>query len=263
MSSLSPKTTTRRPPSAHTASIARGATARSAVSPRVPSPLNSAANRRISTNTTLPSQETNEALLASLKQETDQKEQLLLQLQDKDQTIASLTGDVESLTSTIHTTETRLNELYNEQARSEAEMAQRIDIADKLRSQIREMEKEKRDTQRRYNEQTMTFEAERQAFYDNEQHLRSRIQSLSEALKRAEEAAREIREQQYNEESQLQEAPSIHKPSVPQQDPNDPENEPAEMTALKLELSTLVTSHSSLQSTLVLIQTQLMDGRKP
>jgi len=57
------------------------------------------------------------------------------------------------LTSTIHTTETRLNELYNEQARSEAEMAQRIDIADKLRSQIREMEKEKRDTQRRYNEQ--------------------------------------------------------------------------------------------------------------
>ena len=105
----------------------------------------------------------------------------------------------------------------------------------------------------------MTFEAERQAFYDNEQHLRSRIQSLSEALKRAEEAAREIREQQYNEESQLQEAPSIHKPSVPQQDSNDPENEPAEMTALKLELSTLVTSHSSLQSTLVLIQTQLMD----
>lgn len=105
----------------------------------------------------------------------------------------------------------------------------------------------------------MTFEAERQAFYDNEQHLRSRIQSLSEALKRAEEAAREIREQQYNEESQLQEAPSVHKPSVPQQDSNDPENEPAEMTALKLELSTLATSHSSLQSTLVLIQTQLMD----
>ena len=77
MSSLSPKTTTRRPISTHTASIARGATARSAVSPRVPSPLNSAANRRISTNTTLPSQETNEALLASLKQETDQKEQVV------------------------------------------------------------------------------------------------------------------------------------------------------------------------------------------
>lgn len=43
---------------------------------------------------------------------------------------------------------------------------------------------------------------------------------------------------------------------------NDPENEPAEMTALKLELSTLATSHSSIQSTLVLLQTQLMDLKR-
>jgi len=106
----------------------------------------------------------------------------------------------------------------------------------------------------------MTFEAERQAFYDNEQHLRSRIQSLSEALKRAEEVAKEDSEPHYNEEAQLQEAPSI--PSISQHDLNDPENEPAEMTALKLELSTLATSHSSLQSTLVLLQTQLMDLKR-
>jgi len=106
----------------------------------------------------------------------------------------------------------------------------------------------------------VTFEAERQAFYDNEQHLRSRIQSLSEALKRAEEAAKENSESHYNEEVQLQEAPSI--PSISQHDLNDPENEPAEMTALKLELSTLATSHSSLQNTLLLLQTQLMDLRR-
>jgi predicted nuclease with TOPRIM domain len=74
-------------------------------------------------------------------------------LQEKDQSIASLTNEIESLTSTLHTAETRLNELYTEQARSEAELAQRIDIADKLRSQVRELEKEKRDLQRRYNEQ--------------------------------------------------------------------------------------------------------------
>ena len=106
----------------------------------------------------------------------------------------------------------------------------------------------------------MTFEAERQAFYDNEQHLKSRIQSLSEALKRAEEVAKEHSEPHYNEEVQLQEAPSI--PSISQHDLNDPENEPAEMTTLKLELSTLATSHSSLQSTLVLLQTQLMDLKR-
>ena len=45
-------------------------------------------------------------------------------------------------------------------------------------------------------------------------------------------------------------------------DLNNPENEPAEMTSLKLELSTLSTSYSSLQSTLVLMQTQLIDLKR-
>ena len=46
-----------------------------------------------------------------------------------------------------------MNELYAEQSRSEVELAQRIDIIDKLRAQMRELEREKRDLQRRYNEQ--------------------------------------------------------------------------------------------------------------
>lgn len=49
---------------------------------------------------------------------------------------------------------------------------------------------------------------------------------------------------------------------VAPQDLDDPESEPAEMTALKLELSTLSTSYSSLQSTLVLLQTQLVDLKR-
>ena len=48
----------------------------------------------------------------------------------------------------------------------------------------------------------------------------------------------------------------------PKQDVNDPEQEPAEMTALRLELSTLSTSYNSLQSTLVLLQTQLNDLKR-
>lgn len=43
---------------------------------------------------------------------------------------------------------------------------------------------------------------------------------------------------------------------------DDPDNEPAEMTALRLELSTLSTSYSSLQSTLILLQTQLVDLKR-
>jgi len=47
-----------------------------------------------------------------------------------------------------------------------------------------------------------------------------------------------------------------------QQNFNDPESEPAEMTSLKLELSTLSTSYASLQSTLILMQTQLVDLKR-
>ena len=51
-------------------------------------------------------------------------------------------------------------------------------------------------------------------------------------------------------------------PSVSTQEQDDPHAEPAEMTALKLELSTLSTSHASLQNTVVLLQTQLVDLKR-
>ena len=85
--------------------------------------------------------------------------QLLLQVQDKDQTIEGLTAENVKLSSALSAAEVRLNELYTEQSRSEAEMAQRIEVAEKLREQVRELEREKRDIQRRYNEQVhSTFE---------------------------------------------------------------------------------------------------------
>ncbi|GLB36257.1 hypothetical protein LshimejAT787_0305450 [Lyophyllum shimeji] len=246
--------------------LARGPSARSAASPRVASSLNSAANSRRVSSKAAPSPpvngETPEALSASLKQETDQKEQLLVQVQNKDQTIATLTAENSNLTSALSAAETRLNELYAEQSRFEIELAQRIDIAEKLRSQVRELEKEKRDLQRRYNEQTTTFEAERQAFYDNEQHLKSRIQSLTQARKQPEpvtapaESDAELDDDDEAADRYVEQQRPVH------QDVDDPETEPAEMTALRLELSTLSTSYSSLQSTLVLLQTQLVDLKR-
>ena len=46
-----------------------------------------------------------------------------------------------------------MQELYADQSRMEEEMAARMEVAEKLRTQVRELEKEKRDIQRRYNEQ--------------------------------------------------------------------------------------------------------------
>jgi len=44
--------------------------------------------------------------------------------------------------------------------------------------------------------------------------------------------------------------------------PFDEENEPAEMTSLRLELSTLATSHASMQNTLQLLHTELTDLKR-
>jgi hypothetical protein len=162
----------------------------------------------------------------------------------------------------------------------EDEMVARHEVADKLRTQIRDLEKEKRDLQRRYNEQvclfsslysyalisaskTQTFDAERQAFYDNEQHLKSRIQNLTQARKSyygRRSSTSEISEAQTHEEEEGEDQVFVQDgvgggPSSA----NEGDQETPETTALKLELSTLSTSHGSLQSTLQLLQTQLSE----
>ncbi|KAJ3839800.1 hypothetical protein F5878DRAFT_560097 [Lentinula raphanica] len=253
---------TSSPSHSPSSSISRGATARSAASPRAPSSLNSAAVARRSVqrspSVSAHSGEAAEALSAELKEATEKKEELLVRLQDKDQTISNLAKENDELTSTLRAAETRLNDLYAEQSRSEQELAQRIDISEKLRAQVRDLEKEKRDLLRRYNEQTTTFDAERQAFYDNEQHLKSRIQSLSQARRKPENPTY-VEESDTEFEEEETKVDTESEAEDPKQDMNDPEQEPAEMTALRLELSTLSTSHSSLQSTCVLLQTQLAD----
>lgn len=71
--------------------------------------------------------------------------------------IASLTAENDNVMSALNTTESRLNEMYVDQARMEEEMAARIEVSEKLRAQVRELEREKRDLQRRYNEQVRFY----------------------------------------------------------------------------------------------------------
>ncbi|CDO76614.1 hypothetical protein BN946_scf184868.g28 [Trametes cinnabarina] len=258
----SPPTLTTSPAAS---SIAKGATARAAANARASSSVSSPA-RRASVRASQPpalNGETRESLSASLKVETEEKEKLLVQLQDKDQTITQLTTENDKLTSALHAAESRLAELYADQNRMEEDMAARIEVIEKLRTQVRELEKEKRDIQRRYNEQTATFEAERQAFYDNEQHLKSRIQSLTQARKQPPPVLTSPSVVSVAEsETDVEEQEPAQEIEPPKQDLSDPDQEPAEMTALRLELSTLSTSYNSLQSTLVLLQTQLNDLKR-
>src|SRR5258705_9596602 len=79
--------------------------------------------------------------------------QLIVQLQDNEQLLHNYVTENTSLISALSAAESRLNEFYGEQSRWEIELAQRLDITEKLREQVRELEREKRDLQRRYNEQ--------------------------------------------------------------------------------------------------------------
>ena len=200
-----------------------------------------------------------------------QYEKLLLRLQEKDAQLTELTTENASMTSTLHGAESRLAELYADQSRMEEDIATRIEIAEKLRSQVRELEKEKREALRRYTEQSATFEAERQALYDNEQHLKSRIQSLATARKAQQEAS----ERPASPVPSI--APSIALSEAPPISPVTPVARPPErdhdsqaveasdgpeITALKLELSTLSTSHTSLQTMVQMLQTELTDLKR-
>ncbi|KAI0304930.1 hypothetical protein BC826DRAFT_947161 [Russula brevipes] len=270
MSSATPRvahsSSSRRPSSIsshpHAVPITRGATARSAINPRVSASLNSPRRTAFKSPTPPPGgPDAPDALAASLKRETEEKERLLVQLQNKDQTITTLTEENANFSTALSTAEARLYEFYTEQARMEEEMSARIEVTEKLRVQIRELEKEKRDSHRRYDEQTAIFEAERQAFYDSEQHLKSRIQSLSQVRKQPV-VPRSPTVPDMPETDTEEEEEEVVKPSVASQESEDPQAEPAAMTALKLELSTLSTSHGSLQNTLVLLQTQLVDLKR-
>jgi regulator of replication initiation timing len=95
--------------------------------------------------------------------------------------------------------------------------------------------------------------------------LKSRIQTLSQVARRRNDSFTCSNEQDPEPDGVEEEQPLTPHEDGPErvhQDFNDPESEPAEMTGLKLELSTLSTSYASLQSTLVLIQTQLVDLKR-
>ncbi len=67
--------------------------------------------------------------------------------------MSSLAAENASLQTSLNQAETRISELYADQARMDQELSLRNNLAEKLRTQLRELEREKRDLTRRYNEQ--------------------------------------------------------------------------------------------------------------
>ncbi|CUA67464.1 Myosin-10 [Rhizoctonia solani] len=230
-----------------------------------------------------------EVLESALRREVEEKEELMMRLSNRDDAIARLESRIADLDVNMVQGEARLTELYADQERWEAEraalereIAKKTTVIDKLRIQLRELEKENKECTRRLTEQAAQFESERQAFYDNTTHLKSRIQSLTDQQRDWKERLRE-EEEELKQEAELEEEtpepepeadvvpekPSVESPAVParrrafhhriRSSVDRDATELPEMTALKLELSTLTTSHGSLGQTVKMLQGQLAD----
>ncbi|KAG9106434.1 hypothetical protein FRC07_008844 [Ceratobasidium sp. 392] len=253
--------------------LARGATARAAVPPP---PSRGGSANGIKRGSPVPdrseSPAMSEALEGALRREVEEKEELMMRLASRDESIAELQGQIKEMRATMEQGGGRLAELYADQERWEAErasleedIAKKNNVIDKLRTQLRELEKENRDNTRRLTEQAAQFESERQAFYDNTAHLKSRIQSLTDAQKDWKQSQREPspepnaeqdqEQDQAQDPEQQQERKAKPRTSLARSEPE----EPPEMTALRLELSTLGTSHGSLGQTVKMLQSQLAE----
>ncbi|KAF8746930.1 hypothetical protein RHS02_00495, partial [Rhizoctonia solani] len=232
-----------------------------------------------------------EALEGALRREVEEKEDLMMRLASRDEAISQLESRIAALDVNMIQGEARLSELYADQERWEAEraalekeIAKKTTVIDKLRIQLRELEKENRECTRRLTEQAAQFESERQAFYDNTTHLKSRIQSLTDQQREWKERLREEEEQELKDEAAAAAAAAIEAEPEAIPEPRTPvvdspvvptrkrhfhqrlrssidrdATEPPEMTALRLELSTLTTSHGSLGETVRMLQNQLGD----
>ncbi|KAF8602381.1 hypothetical protein BDV93DRAFT_557630 [Ceratobasidium sp. AG-I] len=249
--------------------LARGATARAAAPP--PSPRINGASLVL--EGTGSSGETT-ALEGALRREVEEKEELMMRLSNRDETIAKLNTEIAEMQAAMGQGEARLMELYADQERWETERAgleeeigKKSNVIDKLRIQLREIEKENRDGSRRLAEQAAQFESERQAFYDNTTHLKSRIQSLTDAQRewREHQAERQHEDRDGEEGGELKEDADTLEGGAPRvrrsegRDADAESSEPPEMTALRLELSTLGTSHGSLGQTVKMLQGQLAE----
>ncbi|GAA5889770.1 hypothetical protein JCM5296_002337 [Sporobolomyces johnsonii] len=195
---------------------------------------------------------------------------------------------------------TRADELLVEEGRMEEELAGRIEVLEKLRATVRELERDKREATKRYREQADSFDSERQAWYDQEQHYKVRIANLSSSsklrsrggvrssLSRADEGEENNIEANGTSENEPQsDAEGIDEPktptsshlpprsstaspspsllsasSTPSQPTSTSDQPTATELALRAQLDSLSTAHTSLTTTLRTLQTEMADLKR-
>ncbi|GEM08376.1 hypothetical protein Rt10032_c05g2393 [Rhodotorula toruloides] len=187
-----------------------------------------------------------------------------------------------------------MDEVLADQARMEEELAGRIEVLDKLRGTVRDLEREKREATKRYREQADSFDSERQSWYDQEQHYKARIAGLASSSKKKSRGARKAASGSEAEGDEADQSENDGPPRTPRNRLELPERSssasPSPSTtsarsidisprtsegpstpsgaststevALRAQLDTLTTAHSSLSHTLRALQTEMADLKR-
>ncbi|GAA5986470.1 hypothetical protein JCM10908_003766 [Rhodotorula pacifica] len=201
-------------------------------------------------------------VLASLVQRyQDELDQVLEQAQSKEDNMARTQEDRSQLEKDLETAKKRVDELLHEQGRMEDELSGRMEVLDKLRASAE------------------THESERQAWHDQEQHLKMRVADLTASpTKRHRSRNASVADTAVtrdtvveHETSEAAETTSTAPPTVAatvssSSASSTKSTEPAPPTATELslisQLESLTTAHDSLASSYRTLQTEMTDLKR-
>ncbi|KAK4698848.1 hypothetical protein P7C70_g7423, partial [Phenoliferia sp. Uapishka_3] len=169
----------------------------------------------------------------------------------------------------------RIDDLLNDQGRMEEELAGRIKVLDKLRTSVRELEREKRDADKRYRDQGDSFDHERQSWYDQESHYKLRISNLSTTNRKTRlsdgppKPPSSTTAEDSSDEPSASDTPSRPPRRSRSPPPRSSTASPSPSTgpslseiALQDQLVSLTTAHSSLTSTMRTLQVELSELKR-
>ncbi|KZO96012.1 hypothetical protein CALVIDRAFT_598706 [Calocera viscosa TUFC12733] len=204
-----------------------------------------------------------EQLEQQLRREQEEKENLSVKLDDANKASRELESTVASLRSSLQLAESRLSQLSADTLRTEHTLSEQSEIISALRSQLSTVERERREDEKRYREQTAAFEAERQAQWEGEQASRQRFERLEERLRRAEARAvqvgYDVPEDRLREEEETDTPKVAHPPKVEERTEQE---EPPEMTMMRLEMDSLSGAYASLQNTHQMLLQEMTDVKR-
>ncbi|EJT99888.1 hypothetical protein DACRYDRAFT_109312 [Dacryopinax primogenitus] len=247
-----------------TSAVARSGVSRTASARSSPVNGRPAPPRKMDSDSPNKPMSVKEQLEMQLRREQEEKGNLSLRLEDATKAIQEHDSINVSLRSSLQLAESRLAQLSADALRTETSMSDQTDLVSALREQLASMERERREVEKRYREQAEAFELERQAQWEAEHVSRQRLERLEIRLRRAEARVVKGGLQPETEDDGQEEIDKVDTPKIenlPKREDKDQE-EPPEMTMMRLEMDSLSGAFTTLQNTHQILLQEMADLKR-